>query len=158
MPCRGVSSRPRPSPCPMFVCLRRLVVVDVDTGTDDALALLLLLAADAAGEVTLLGVTCVAGNTSLANVCRNTLRLLRAANRLDVSRVDRREPPRIGGRRWTWTRTTRYFLFPQIPVFAGADGPLISDRPDEAFNYHGEDGFGDLDHEVRTLSHEAHAF
>lgn len=83
----------------MFVCLRRLVVVDVDTGTDDALALLLLLAADAAGEVTLLGVTCVAGNTSLANVCRNTLRLLRAANRLDVSRVDRREPPRSDGGR-----------------------------------------------------------
>lgn len=63
----------------------RLVLVDVDTGTDDALALLLLLAADQVGEVKLLGITCVAGNTSLANVCRNTLRLLRAANRLDVS-------------------------------------------------------------------------
>ena len=59
--------------------------MDVDTGTDDALALLLLLAADEVGDIKLLGITCVAGNTSLANVCRNTLRLLRSANRLDVS-------------------------------------------------------------------------
>ncbi|XP_034243736.1 uncharacterized protein C1683.06c-like [Thrips palmi] len=97
---------------------RRLVVVDVDTGTDDALALLMLLAADAVGEVKLLGVTCVAGNTPLANVCRNTLRLLRAANRLD------------------------------IPVFAGADGPLVTDRPVTSHPFHGRDGFGDLDHEA----------
>lgn len=91
------------------------MVVDVDTGTDDAMALLLLLAADAAGEVVLEAVTCVAGNTGLGNVCRNTLRLLRAANRLDV------------------------------PVFAGAEGPLVAERP-ITNTYHGVDGFGDLDH------------
>lgn len=94
----------------------RPVIVDVDTGTDDALALLMLLAADRAGEIALLGVTCVAGNTPLRHVCRNTLRLLRAANRLD------------------------------IPVFAGAEGPLISDERATSCDYHGQDGFGDLDH------------
>ncbi|KAE8746749.1 hypothetical protein FOCC_FOCC006497 [Frankliniella occidentalis] len=45
--------------------------------------MLLLLAADAVGEVKLLAVTCTAGNTLQQHAVRNTLRLLRAANRLD---------------------------------------------------------------------------
>ncbi|XP_052123603.1 pyrimidine-specific ribonucleoside hydrolase RihA-like [Frankliniella occidentalis] len=96
----------------------RPVVVDVDTGTDDALALLLLLAADAVGEVKLLAVTCTAGNTLQQHAVRNTLRLLRAANRLDV------------------------------PVYAGAEMPLLSENMEiRQEEYHGKDGFGDLDHQ-----------
>ncbi|KAK3907317.1 hypothetical protein KUF71_018145 [Frankliniella fusca] len=95
----------------------RLVVADVDTGVDDALALLLLLAAEAAGEVRLLAITCTVGNTTVQHSARNTLRLLRATNRLD------------------------------IPVFVGADTPLVSENMAiRQEQYHGVDGFGDLDH------------
>ncbi|MFB2585032.1 nucleoside hydrolase [Herbiconiux liukaitaii] len=68
------------------------VVLDVDTGVDDALALLFAVAHP---DIELLGVTCVAGNTSLENVVANTFRMLDAAGA------------------------------PQIPVAAGATRPLI---------------------------------
>ena len=57
------------------------VVLDVDTGVDDALALLLAARSPA---LQLLGVTCVNGNVTLESVCRNTLQVLEAAGRNDV--------------------------------------------------------------------------
>jgi inosine-uridine nucleoside N-ribohydrolase len=48
-------------------------VMDVDTGIDDALALLLALRSP---ELRLVGVTCVAGNVTLDKVVRNTLGVL----------------------------------------------------------------------------------
>ncbi len=57
------------------------VVLDVDTGVDDALALLLAARSPA---LQLLGVTCVNGNVDLESVCRNTLQVLEAAGRNDV--------------------------------------------------------------------------
>lgn len=57
------------------------VILDVDTGVDDALALLL---ASRAPDLQLLGVTCVNGNVDLESVCRNTLQVLEAAGRSDV--------------------------------------------------------------------------
>ncbi|MGH2371741.1 MAG: nucleoside hydrolase, partial [Chloroflexota bacterium] len=51
-------------------------VLDVDTGIDDALALLL---AARSPELSLLGVTCVAGNVTLDQVVRNTLGVLTLA-------------------------------------------------------------------------------
>ena len=57
------------------------VVLDVDTGVDDACAL--LLAARHPG-LDLLGVSCVAGNTDVDQVVRNTLTVLAAAGRDDV--------------------------------------------------------------------------
>jgi inosine-uridine nucleoside N-ribohydrolase len=140
------------------------VLLDVDTGTDDALALLLLLAADAVGEVKLLGISCVAGNTTLDNVCRNTLRILRAANRLDVSTLP--SPTRSvsvefkmttilsnififydsGGEKARVSQCVSKTASHQIPVFAGAEAPLISERPIRN-TYHGQDGFGDLQHQ-----------
>ena len=53
------------------------VVLDVDTGIDDALALLLALRSP---ELRLVGVTCVAGNVTLDQVVRNTLGVLEAAD------------------------------------------------------------------------------
>jgi inosine-uridine nucleoside N-ribohydrolase len=61
------------------------VIVDVDAGVDDAMALLLLLAADGQKHIKILGITCCHGNTSVNNVCINVLRLLEAAGRCDVS-------------------------------------------------------------------------
>jgi len=66
-----VTSRVQPVP----------VVLDVDTGVDDACAL--LLAARHPG-LDLLGVSCVAGNTDVDQVVRNTLTVLDVAGRPDV--------------------------------------------------------------------------
>ena len=65
------------------------VVLDVDTGVDDAMAL--LLAALHPG-LDLRAVTCVGGNAPLADVVRNTLTVLQTAGRTDV-------PVGVGARR-----------------------------------------------------------
>ncbi|ANJ27923.1 nucleoside hydrolase [Agromyces aureus] len=57
------------------------VILDVDTGVDDALALVF---AARHPELELLGVSCVAGNVALDQVVENTLRVLAAAGRDDV--------------------------------------------------------------------------
>ncbi len=57
------------------------LIMDVDTGVDDALALLLALASP---EVELVGVSTVAGNVPLSRTTDNTLRLLQWAGRADV--------------------------------------------------------------------------
>lgn len=57
------------------------VIADVDTGVDDALALLVLARHP---RVDLRGVTCVAGNTSVEQVAANTASVLALAGRADV--------------------------------------------------------------------------
>jgi pyrimidine-specific ribonucleoside hydrolase len=59
----------------------RPIVLDVDTGVDDACALLF---AALHPEVDLLGVTCVSGNAPVDDVVRNTMTALAAAGRDDV--------------------------------------------------------------------------
>ncbi|MEP6631786.1 MAG: nucleoside hydrolase [Lapillicoccus sp.] len=61
--------------------MHRPVVLDVDTGLDDACAILL---ASRHRDLDLLAVTCVGGNAPLADVVRNTLTVLDAAGRPDV--------------------------------------------------------------------------
>jgi purine nucleosidase len=60
---------------------RRPVILDVDTGIDDMVALLL---AATAPELNLRGVTCVAGNVELQHVARNTGTILQMVGRGDV--------------------------------------------------------------------------
>jgi pyrimidine-specific ribonucleoside hydrolase len=60
---------------------RTPIVLDVDTGVDDACALLL---AALHPSLDLRAVTCVGGNAPLADVVRNTLTVLDAAGRQDV--------------------------------------------------------------------------
>jgi inosine-uridine nucleoside N-ribohydrolase len=60
---------------------RRPVILDVDTGIDDMVALLI---AATAPELHLRGVTCVAGNVELQHVARNTGMLLQLVGRPDV--------------------------------------------------------------------------
>nr|CAD7259739.1 unnamed protein product [Timema shepardi] len=60
----------------------RKVIVDLDAGTNDAMALLMLLAADSRSNIRLLGVTCVHGNTAVDNVCINVLRVLGTVGRI----------------------------------------------------------------------------
>lgn len=66
------------------------VILDVDVGTDDAIALLLFLFAETVGLVKLEAITCTHGNTAIDNVATNVLRLLEAAQRTDVSKVLRK--------------------------------------------------------------------
>ena len=58
------------------------VILDVDTGVDDACALLL---AALHPDLELRAVTCVGGNASVDDVVRNTLKVLDVAGRPDVS-------------------------------------------------------------------------
>jgi purine nucleosidase len=59
----------------------RPVILDVDTGIDDMVALLI---AATAPELNLRGVTCVAGNVEIHHVARNTGKILRMVGRGDV--------------------------------------------------------------------------
>src|SRR5687768_6185961 len=57
------------------------LILDVDTGVDDALALLYAVASP---EVDLIGATCVMGNISVEQATENTLAVLEVAGRGDV--------------------------------------------------------------------------
>ena len=59
----------------------RPLVLDVDTGIDDMIALLI---AATSPELTSRGVTCVAGNVEIHHVARNTGKILRMVGRGDV--------------------------------------------------------------------------
>ncbi|XP_060922741.1 inosine-uridine preferring nucleoside hydrolase-like [Limanda limanda] len=75
--------------------MKKKLFIDADTGVDDAQAIMVALAAP---DVEILGITCCYGNTPLENVLMNTLRVLKACNRLD------------------------------IPVYRGCSGPLLANR------------------------------
>lgn len=62
--------------------MKKKLFLDVDTGVDDAQAIMMALAAP---DVEILGISCCHGNTSLDNALKNTLRVLKVCNRLDVS-------------------------------------------------------------------------
>ena len=57
------------------------VILDVDTGVDDALAILFAVAHP---DIEVLGISCVAGNASLERVVDNTLRILDVAGAPDI--------------------------------------------------------------------------
>lgn len=63
----------------------RKVILDVDTGIDDAAAIILALSHP---DVEVLGVTCVSGNIHIDKVLRNTFRVLKVCDRLNVSNFD----------------------------------------------------------------------
>jgi pyrimidine-specific ribonucleoside hydrolase len=83
------------------------LLIDCDPGIDDAVAVLL---ACASPEVSLLGLTTVAGNVGLPHTTRNARRLLALAGREDV------------------------------PVAAGADRALVRASPGRAVHVPGPDG------------------
>lgn len=60
------------------------LVIDTDVGSDDATAIILCCAAQKKGEAVIHGITCVHGNTTLSNVCANTLKTLHTVGRLDI--------------------------------------------------------------------------
>ncbi|XP_060573667.1 nucleoside hydrolase-like isoform X3 [Ruditapes philippinarum] len=56
-------------------------IIDVDTGVDDAQAIMLALSRP---DIQVVAITCVAGNVDVDQVCVNTLKVLSVCDRLDV--------------------------------------------------------------------------
>lgn len=88
------------------------VIIDTDPGIDDAIAIAL---AAASPELEIIGVTTVAGNTSVRNGTENALRLLHLLKRDD------------------------------IPLAAGADRPLVRTDSQPDVTTHGTTGFGGVE-------------
>ncbi len=74
----------------MTTPVRTPLLIDCDTGIDDALALLY---ACASAEAEIVGIGCVAGNVELPHVVRNTLAVLELAGRADVEVAAGRDAP-----------------------------------------------------------------
>ena len=66
------------------------LLIDCDTGIDDALALLY---AAASPDAEIVGVSCVAGNVELPHIVRNTLAVLSLAGREDIAVAAGRAAP-----------------------------------------------------------------
>jgi inosine-uridine nucleoside N-ribohydrolase len=106
------------------------IIVDADIGVDDAAALAYLLSSSKAN---ILGITTVAGNTSVDNAAVNALLLLQTAQRTD------------------------------IPVVVGAVGPLVVPASHQGVFVHGPDGLWGLSYQypqqdLSGLSHDAPGF
>ncbi|XP_071452151.1 uncharacterized protein [Hetaerina americana] len=93
---------------------KELFVLDVDTGSDDALGILMMASKTAALDagIEVMAITCVNGNTHIDNVVVNVLKTLKVINRLD------------------------------IPVYRGSTKSLQRTPPTD--NFFGVDGFGDF--------------
>ena len=107
------------------------MVIDADTGVDDAAAIAYLLTRS--DLVNILGITAVAGNTTVDNAANNALILLDTAQRTN------------------------------IPVVVGASGPLTLAPSQQGLFVHGPDGFwftsyGFAPHNLSALSHDAAGF
>jgi inosine-uridine nucleoside N-ribohydrolase len=100
----------------------RPVILDCDPGHDDAIALLLALSSP---EVSLLGVTTVAGNHTLANTTANAIRVLEHLGRADI--------PVAAGADRPLVRVPR--VAHEVHGESGLDGP---DLPPPAHEPHGE--------------------
>ena len=62
--------------CIQYLRMRRKLIIDTDTGVDDAMALLMALEAHKRGEVEVLAITAVTGNTVESHAQRNILRTI----------------------------------------------------------------------------------
>jgi inosine-uridine nucleoside N-ribohydrolase len=90
------------------------VIIDCDTGSDDAWAIIALLQSEARYNFKVIAITCVNGNTSVQNSVQNTLKVLEVCGRLDV------------------------------PVYAGAQSSIITTNSDQTAGFHGHDGLNDI--------------
>jgi purine nucleosidase len=94
-PARRDADRPSTAPCTGYdprVTPRIPLILDVDTGIDDAMALLYTAASP---EAEIVAVTCVGGNVDARQVERNTRAVLELAGRTDVEVALGREQPLV---------------------------------------------------------------
>lgn len=88
------------------------VIVDCDSGNDDAWAIISLLRAEHKSNYKIIALTCVNGNTTVNHSALNNLLILETLNRLD------------------------------LPVYRGAESSLIKLSAAHYEPFHGIDGFG----------------
>lgn len=70
----------------------KYIVIDTDAGADDAMAILLLLSANAnknESYFNIVAITCVYGNSELSNVGQNVLKILTVANETKVTMTNK---------------------------------------------------------------------
>lgn len=60
---------------------KQKIIIDCDTGVDDAQAIMMALSRP---DIDVIGITCVNGNVDIENVCRNTLRVLKICDALHI--------------------------------------------------------------------------
>nr|CAI5870300.1 unnamed protein product [Callosobruchus analis] len=101
----------------------RRIVVDVDAGVDDYVALLIFLHADKRSDVKIEAIICTNGNTTRENVVRNVVRLLELVGRTDI--------PVYRGAKEQFILHRKPFIVHQQPLHL----------------HHGQDGFGDIEHD-----------
>ncbi len=77
---------------PLAIVPARPIIIDVDTGIDDSLALLY---ACSSAEAEIVAVTCVSGNVAARQVARNTLGVLELCGRSDIEVAFGREVPLV---------------------------------------------------------------
>ncbi|XP_042864350.1 inosine-uridine preferring nucleoside hydrolase-like [Penaeus japonicus] len=92
------------------------LVIDTDAGLDDALGIFMALESHKRGDLEVVAITTVQGNTKVDNVCVNVLRILQTADLLE-----------------------------EIPVYVGTSESLVHPWTDPGEPFHGHDGFGDAD-------------
>uniref|UniRef100_A0A7G3AUC2 Putative inosine-uridine preferring nucleoside hydrolase n=1 Tax=Lutzomyia longipalpis TaxID=7200 RepID=A0A7G3AUC2_LUTLO len=90
------------------------IILDTDSGYDDAWALFMLLKAHSLNLIQLVAIVCGSGNTHVDYCLVNTCRVLEVAQQKD------------------------------IPVYRGAADPIISIENRTHDNFNGQDGFGDV--------------
>ncbi|XP_068217264.1 nucleoside hydrolase-like [Palaemon carinicauda] len=93
------------------------VIIDTDAGLDDALAILMALAAHKKKQIEVIAITTVQGNTTVDNTNNNVLRILETTDLLE-----------------------------EIPVYAGCSKALVHPWKHIGEPFHGHDGFGDAEH------------
>lgn len=122
--------------------MKKKLFLDVDTGVDDAQAIMMALAAP---DVEILGISCCHGNTSLDNALKNTLRVLKVCNRLDVSFGSKLVYHDFFFVATASAHVSRRVTYDtqQIPVYRGCAEPMIA-RKRHAGDFHGKDGLGDV--------------
>lgn len=127
------------------MCAKR-VIVDVDVGTDDYLALLILFHAEKSGLVKVEAICCANGNTSIDNVTKNVVRLLETIGRTDVRHTLLTDFKVLVVLYLYFNVLKLYCSICQVPVYKGVEQPLILHKKSLSM-FHGKDGFGDLEHE-----------
>jgi inosine-uridine nucleoside N-ribohydrolase len=115
----------------LSIFISRNVIIDVDVGSDDAWACLMLLKFEKKYNIKVQAITCVHGNTTVTNVAKNLIRVLRTIDRLDV------------------------------PIYLGAEQKLIPPSLPPCEQWHGCNGFCDHqfddDIELKGVVRKEHA-
>lgn len=119
---------------------QKLVIIDTDCGIDDALAIIVALAAP---NVKIVGITCCFGNADVDNVCQNVLRVLSVCGQTQVSLISIKTVYCCLKTKTKNLHKVGCVVSPQIPVFKGSAGPLVK-AVRSLKDHFGTDGLGDV--------------